>query len=82
MAIFRRIGYYEKESLPTALDAAFLLVQEDRIATVEAKLQNAYYTMPLTIRSFQDQSKLYLSAETFKDFFPGRVPDFAGKSGH
>ena len=62
------------------LDADFLVVQEDKIATVEGKLENAYYTTPLTIRSYQDTSKLYLSAKVFKDFFPGQTPDFSGKS--
>ena len=65
--------------MPQNLDAAFLLVEQDKIKQVESKLQNAYYTEPLTIRSAQDPSKLYLSAEIFKEFFPGRSPDFVGK---
>ncbi len=76
---FPRIGYYENNHLPTPIDGDFLLVQEDKIAAVEGKLQGAYYTMPLTIRRYQEPSKLYLSAKVFKDFFPGKVPDFAGK---
>ena len=76
---FAKIGYYEKDNLPTTLDADFLLVQEDKVATVEGKLKGTYYTMPLTIRPYQDTSKLYLSARVFKDFFQGRVPDFVGK---
>jgi uncharacterized protein (TIGR03663 family) len=75
---FPRIGYYEKDNLPNTLDADFLLVQEDKVATVEPKLNAAYYTMPLTIRPYQDTSKLYLSAKIFKDFFPGKVPEVAG----
>jgi uncharacterized protein (TIGR03663 family) len=77
---FTRIGYYEKDNLPNPLDGDFLLVQEDKIATVEPKLQGTYYTMPLTIRPYQDTSKLYLSAKIFKDFFKGKVPDFVGKA--
>jgi hypothetical protein len=77
---FSRIGYYEKDALPTPMDADFLLVQDDKIAAVEGKLENAYYTAPLTIRSYQDTSKLYLSAKVFKDFFPGQTPEFSGKS--
>ena len=38
------------------------------------------YTEPLQIRPYQDVSKLYLSAERFKEFFPNRGPDFAGGS--
>jgi uncharacterized protein (TIGR03663 family) len=76
---FTHIGYYEHGNLPKDLDAAFLLVQEDKIKEVESKLRNAYYTEPLRIRNYQDTSKLYLNAEIFKEFFPGRSPDFVGK---
>jgi len=76
---FPRIGYYEHGNLPSTLDADFLLVEQDRIKEVESKLHNAYYTEPLTIRNYQDPSKLYLSAKIFKEFFPGRPPDFIGK---
>ncbi|MBA3761882.1 MAG: TIGR03663 family protein [Verrucomicrobiota bacterium] len=76
---FPRIGYYEKDNLPSPIDADVLVVQEDKIALVEAKLQGSYYTMPFTIRPYQDTSKLYFSAKMFKDFFQGRVPDFVGK---
>ncbi len=75
---FPRIGYYEKDNMPTALDADFLVVQEDKIAEVEGKLQASYYTQFFTIRPYQDTSKLYLSAKVFKDFFKGKVPDFTG----
>jgi uncharacterized protein (TIGR03663 family) len=77
---FPKIGYYEHDNLPSPLDADFLVVQEEKIPTVEAKLQNAYYTMPMRIRPYQDPSKLYLSAKVFKEFFPGKVLDFAGKA--
>jgi hypothetical protein len=75
---FTRVGYYERDNLPPKLDAAFLVVQENKIKTVEAKLQERYYTMPFTIRPYQDTSKLYLNASVFKDHFRGRVPDFVG----
>ena len=76
---FSRVGYYEHETLPAPLDADFLLVQGDRIKEVEEKLQKSYYTEPLTIRPYQDTSKVYFEATRFKDFFPGRAPDFTGK---
>jgi len=76
---FPGIGYYEKDNLPTALDADFLVVQEDKIALVEGRLKGTYYTMPFTIRPYQDTSKLYFSAKVFEEFFQGKVPDFAGK---
>ena len=75
---FPRVGYYERDNLPEKVDGDFLLVQEDRIEAVEKQLHDSYYTMPLTIRPYQDTSKLYLSAKTFKEFFPDRVPDFHG----
>jgi uncharacterized protein (TIGR03663 family) len=75
---FMRVGYYEKETLPPKLDADFLVVQEDRIEHVESQLRGTYYTMPFTIRPYQDTSKLYLSARVFKDMFRGQVPDFVG----
>jgi uncharacterized protein (TIGR03663 family) len=76
---FVNIGYYEHENLPQSLDAPFLLVQEDKIKQIEAKLREAYYTDTLRIRAYQDNSKLYLNAKVFKNFFPGREPDFRGK---
>ncbi|MGI8820246.1 MAG: flippase activity-associated protein Agl23 [Chthoniobacterales bacterium] len=75
---FPKIGYYEKDLLPTPLDADFLVVEEEKIATVEAKLHGSYYTMPFRIRPYQDTSKLFLSAKVFQSLFPGRAPDFAG----
>jgi hypothetical protein len=54
-------------------------VQQDKINEVEQKLQKSYYTEPLTIRPYQDTSKLYLEVNRFKDTFPNRRPDFVGK---
>ncbi|CAN5642752.1 TIGR03663 family protein [soil metagenome] len=76
---FNRVGYYENENLPAELDADFLVVQEDKIQTVEPQLHGTYYTVPFTIRPYQDTSKLYLNAKVFQQFFPGKVPDFAGR---
>ena len=76
---FPNVGYYEHQNVPTPIDADFLVVQEDRIKEIEAKLQNSYFSEPLTIRPYQDTSKLYLDAQRFKSFFPGRQPNFRGK---
>jgi uncharacterized protein (TIGR03663 family) len=76
---FPNVGYWEHDKLPTKMDADFLLVQEDKIEKVEEQLHESYYTLPLTIRPFQDPSKVYFSARIFKNFFPGRTPDFKGK---
>ena len=75
---FPNVGYYEHDNLPPKLDADFLLVQQDKIEEVEKKLQNSYFTEPLTIRPYQDTSKLYLDAKMFKEFFPNREPEFKG----
>jgi hypothetical protein len=76
---FAHVGYYESQSLPQTLDADFLLVQSDRVEEIEAKLHKSYFTTPLTIRPYQDPSKVYFEAAKFKGFFPGRSPDFIGK---
>ena len=76
---FPNIGYYEHDNLPPKVDADFLLVQQDRIKEVEDKLQKSYFTEPLTIRPYQDTSKVYFEASRFKDYFLGRQPDFVGK---
>jgi uncharacterized protein (TIGR03663 family) len=75
---FPNIGYYEHDNSPPALDGDFLLVQEDRVAEVESKLHDSYYTQPLTIRPYQDTSKLYLRDSRFKDYFRGQPPSFIG----
>ena len=79
---FDRIGYYEGGNMPANLDGDFLLVQQDKIKEIESKLKNAYYTDTLTLRNYQDPSKLFLSAKVFKEFFPGKAPDFVGKGQH
>ncbi len=64
--------------MPEQLDGDFLLVQQDKIKTVESKLHDSYYTVPVTVRPYQDPSKAYFSAKIFKTFFPGKAPDFTG----
>jgi uncharacterized protein (TIGR03663 family) len=76
---FTKVGYYEHNNMPDKLDGDFLLVQEDKIADVEAKLHDSYYTEPMTIRPYQDPSKLYFNSKVFYKIFPGRVPEFSGK---
>ncbi|MBV9619363.1 MAG: TIGR03663 family protein [Verrucomicrobia bacterium] len=75
---FGRVGYYEKDNMPEKLDCDFLLVMQDKIKTVESKLHDSYYTVPITIRPYQDPSKAYFNAKIFKSFFPGKWPDFTG----
>jgi uncharacterized protein (TIGR03663 family) len=75
---FDRVGYYEGGNMPANLDGDFLLVQQDKIKDVESQLKGTYYTDTLTLRNYQDPSKLFLSAKVFKEFFPGKAPDFVG----
>jgi hypothetical protein len=76
---FTKVGYYEHNNMPDKVDGDFLLVQEDKIVEVEAKLHETYYTELMTIRPYQDYSKLYFNAKVFYKIFPGRVPEFSGK---
>ena len=76
---FPNIGYYEHNNSPGKFDGDFLVVQEDRITEVEKKLHESYFTEPMTIRPYQDTSKLYLNAKTFRKFFPGKQPNFVGQ---
>ena len=75
---FDRVGYYEGGNMPANLDGDFLLVQQDKIKDVESKLKGTYYTDMMTLRNFQEPSKIFFSASVFKDIFPGRAPDFVG----
>jgi uncharacterized protein (TIGR03663 family) len=76
---FTKVGYYEHNNMPANLDGDFLLVQEDKIAEVEAKLQDTYFTEPMTIREYQDPSKIYFNTKVFSKLYPGRTPEFTGK---
>ena len=76
---FTKVGYYEHNNMPDKLDGDFLLVQEDKIAEVEGKLHETYFTEPMTIRQYQDPSKIYFNTRVFSKIFPGRVPEFVGK---
>ena len=77
---FTRVGYYEAGNMPSSVDGDFLIVQQDKIAEVEGKMKGSYFTDLLTIRPYQDTSKLYLSTKSFQKIFPGRVADFIGKA--
>lgn len=76
---FTKVGYYEHNNVPDKFDADFLVVQQDKIEEVEKKLTDKYFTEPMTIRPYQDPSKLYLRASVFQRLFPNRTPEFASK---
>jgi len=77
---FDRVGYYEGGNMPANLDGDFLLVQQDKIKDVESKLKGTYYTDMMTLRNYQEPSKIFFSAKVFKDLFPGKAPDFDGNA--
>ena len=77
---FDRVGYYEGGNMPANLDGDFLLVQQDKIKDVESKLKGTYYTDMMTLRNYQEPSKIFFSASVFKDLFPGKAPDFVGNA--
>ena len=77
---FDRVGYYDGGNMPANVDGDFLLVQQDKIKDVESKLKGAYYTEMMTLRNYQEPSKIFFSAKVFKEFFPGKAPDFVGKA--
>ena len=77
---FDRVGYYEGGNMPANLDGDFLMVQQDKIKDVESKLKGTYYTDMMTLRNYQDPSKIFFSAKVFKDVFPGKAPDFDGNA--
>jgi hypothetical protein len=77
---FDRVGYYEGGNMPPNLDGDFLLVQQDKIKDVESKLKGTYYTEMMTLRNYQDPSKIFFSAPVFKQLFPDRKPEFVGGS--
>jgi hypothetical protein len=77
---FDRVGYYEGGNMPPNLDGDFLLVQQDKIKDVEPKLKGTYYTEMMTLRNYQDPSKIFFSAPVFKQLFPDRKPEFVGGS--
>jgi uncharacterized protein (TIGR03663 family) len=64
---FPQVGYYEHDNSPPDLDADFLLVEESRVQEIEKKLRDRYFTEPLTIRPYQDASKLYFRAGLVKE---------------
>jgi uncharacterized protein (TIGR03663 family) len=75
---FPQVGYYEHDNNPAKLDADFLLVEESKIDQVEKQLHDSYYTEPLTIRPYQDTSKLYFRVSVFHEIFPDRLPSIIG----
>jgi hypothetical protein len=73
---FTKVGYYENGNLPGDVDGGFLIVQQDKIEEVEKKLHDSYYTTLLTVRPYQDTSKLYLKASIFQSWCSSRPNEY------
>jgi len=75
---FTHVGYFGPSLFPAEFDADFLLVDESRVARVEASLTKKYFTDMIRIRSAMEPVKIYLEAKRFQPLFPGREPEFKG----
>jgi uncharacterized protein (TIGR03663 family) len=74
---FPNVDFPEFDEVPERFDADFLLIDEPLIGEIEPKLHNVYFCEPIQIRGQSGQtSVLYFDAEKFREFFPGRVPEF------
>jgi hypothetical protein len=74
---FTHVDFPEFDELPETLDAAFLLIDELLAEEIEPRLRAAYFRDPIRLRGQSDHAALlYLRAETFRDFFPQRAPEF------
>jgi uncharacterized protein (TIGR03663 family) len=62
---------------PEVMDADWLLVDSSITDRIEGELSHHYFSNKVQIRGMApDQSVLYLSEDAFRDFFPGREPEF------
>jgi uncharacterized protein (TIGR03663 family) len=75
---FTHIGYYSEGKRPKVWDADVLLVERRFIIMTDARLHDSYFTDQLRLRGSQEEAKLYLKFEVFRDFFPNRQPEFLG----
>ncbi len=73
---FTSVGFYDKmEQKPPVMDAGVIAAEEDRVAEVEARLQEKYFVEPFQLREAMLNGKLYLNCKWFAPVFPGRKPD-------
>ena len=74
---FTRVTFDEAEGDPQPMDADWLLVDATAVDRVEEQLRGEYFKTSLQLRGMApDRSTLYLRAGTFREFFPGRDPEF------
>jgi uncharacterized protein (TIGR03663 family) len=75
---FPHVAYYEhgEEKWPPNLDADFIAVDDSESEDLEYQLKNRYFVTEFRLRDGMDPCRAYFRYETFKDIFPGRVPEF------
>lgn len=74
---FTHLTWADDNGVPETMDADWLLVDMLAVDRVEAELRGEYFRAVLQLRGMApDRSVLYLRAGTFRDFFPGREPEF------
>jgi uncharacterized protein (TIGR03663 family) len=74
---FTQITWEDENAGHDPMDADWLLVDETAASRVEDNLHGEYFKTPLQLRGMApERSVLYLGAETFRDYFPGREPEF------
>ncbi|MBV9657948.1 MAG: TIGR03663 family protein [Verrucomicrobia bacterium] len=80
---FTDVGYYYLPRKPADYDADFLIVAEDRVNEVEAKLRGRYYRfLDIPLRPAMGPMALYLRAEVFAPVMPKDLePEFNGGEG-
>ena len=76
---FTQLGWYNADKMPDDMDADFLLVDADRVQTVEASLKEPYFKEPIRLRSGMEPSQLYLRESKFRSLYPERTPEFQPK---
>ena len=80
------VYFFEADQSPEQFDADFILfpkslgseqlTPDDREWEVRRSLRGVYYEIPYTTRGYGAECWLFLSADKFSSFFPGREPEF------
>jgi hypothetical protein len=74
---FTHLTWADATGAPEPMDADWLLVDTLAVDRVEAQLRGEYFRTVIQLRGMApDHSVIYLRAGTFRDFFPGRDPEF------
>jgi hypothetical protein len=63
---FTRIGYFNKDNLPSQWNQDFLVINSAKESEIEPKLTRAYLKIPFRLRSGQEPCTAYLAADKFE----------------